>query len=158
MSDSIQPGRPGRPPKQQEPNIKKGKSSWRPASLNEFFDKEPGYRYRMSRKDPGNLAKKSAEGWETVSGIQSAQTKHDEPERIQDGKPLTSVQDGHDWVLQRIPEETAQERDAYYNNETERRTLGLTAHLKKDMKDKGGNAPVHGDITISSRKGTQVIE
>lgn len=147
---------PGRPPLTQ--TVKKGRAAWKPASLNEFFDKEAGYRYRMSRKEPGNLAKKAAEGWETVSGVQNSDVKHDEPGRIQDGAKLTSVQEGHDWVLQRIPEELAAERDAYFNNESERRVAGLTAHLRKGMADKGGNASIHGEITIGSRRGTQVIE
>lgn len=134
--------------------VKKGKSSWAPASLNEFFDKEPGYRYRMVSKDPTNLAKKAREGWETVSAINNAGTVHDAPERINDGKKMTSVQEGHDWILQRIPEETAKERDEYFNNESERRVQGLTAHLKREV----GNAPIHGNINISSRRGTQVIE
>lgn len=142
----------GRPP------MKKGRSSWKPASLNEFYDKEDGYRYRMSAKTPGNLAKKAAEGWETVSKLQSPNTTHEATNRISDGKPLTSVQEGHDWVLQRIPEELARERDDYYNAESERRIAGLTSHLKKGMDREGVNAPIHGDITISSRKGMQVIE
>ncbi len=131
--------KPGRPPL-----VKKGKSSWKPASLNEFNDKEDGYRYRMARKDPENLARKASEGWETVSKVNSPDTKH--------------VDAGRDWILQRIPEELAQERDAYYQNENDRRTAGLTAHVKREMQNKGGNAPVHGEITISSRSGTQVIE
>lgn len=140
------------------PQLKKGKPSWKPASLNEFADKEEGYRYRMSRKDPTNLSKKAQEGWETVSGIQSSQTKHQDAGRVQDGQNLTSVQEGHDWILQRIPEELAQSRDEFIGEKTQRRVQGLTAHLRSDMRDKGGNAPVHGDITISSRRGTQVIE
>lgn len=147
MSD----GKPGRPP------IKKGKSTWKPASLNEFTNKEDGYRYRMVRKDPDNLAKKAQEGWETVSKINGASTEHVAPERIGDAKPLTSVQEGRDWVLQRIPEDMAAARDEYFNNETQRRTAGLTAHLKNEIRDKGGNAPVHGDITISSRTGEQKL-
>ncbi len=138
---------PGRP--KQEP--KKGNPSWKPASLNDFTDKEPGYRYRMSRNDPDNLAKKAQEGWENVSGSQSPTTKHIEAGRIDDGKALTSVLEGRDWVLQRIPEELAQERDVYYNNESERRIAGLTAHIKKELGNEG--AETHGDITISSRKG-----
>jgi len=137
-------------------SIKKGNASWKPASLNEFSNKEPGYRYRMSRKDPDNLSKKAQEGWETVSSKDSSQTKHIDPERISDGKPLTSVNEGHDWVLQRIPEELAQARDRYYDNENERRIAGLTAHVKKDVANVGGNT--HGEITISSRKGTKTIE
>ena len=150
MSES--PKKLGRPP------LKKGKSSWKPASLNEFFDKEDGYRYRMSRKDEKNLANKEAEGWETVSAIKGGKTKHIDPGRIDDGKPLSSVVEGRDWVLQRMDEEMAQARDAYINNETARRTSGLTAHLKKEMGTKAGNAPVHGNITISSRMGVEEIE
>lgn len=152
MND-LAPRKPGRPPL-----VKKGKSSWKPASLNEFNDKEDGYRYRMSRKDPTNLAKKASEGWETVSKVNSPNTKQVEPGRIGDAKPLTSVQEGRDWILQRIPEELALERDVYYQSESDRRTAGLTAHVKREMQTKGGNAPVHGEITISSRSGTQVIE
>lgn len=140
---------PGRP--KQEDALKKGNTSWKPASLNEFSNKEDGYRYRLSRKDPVNLQKKAEEGWETVSAIQSSKTSHEDPNRIEHGKPLTSVHEGHDWILQRIPEDMAQGRDAYFNAETERRTAGLTAHIKKELGKEGAGA--HGDITISSRKG-----
>jgi len=139
---------PGRP---KQDTLKKGNSSWKPASLNDFVDKEDGFRYRMSRKDPNNLAKKEQEGWVNVSAVQGSQTKHIEAGRIDDGKALTSVQEGHDWILQRIPENVAAERDAYYNNESERRVAGLTAHIKKELGNEG--AETHGDITISSRKG-----
>jgi len=143
---------PGRP---KQETLKKGYSSWKPASLNTFSDKEPGYRYRMSRKDQDNLAKKEQEGWETVSGIHSSDTAHQDPNRIEHGKSLTSVTEGRDWILQRIPEELAQKRDEYMNNKTSRRTEGLTAHIKKDLAKQG--AGMHGEITISSRKGTQTI-
>lgn len=143
----------GRPPKQ---SMKKGRTSWAPASLNEFTGKEEGYRYRMSRKDPENLSKKEQEGWENVSAIQSKDTKHNPAGRIDDGASLTSVQEGRDWILQRIPEELALQRDEYHNGEVERRTAGLTAHTKKEVGKSG--AEVHGKITISSRLGTQTID
>lgn len=146
---------PGRPATKQDSAVKKGNSSWSPASLNEFQGKEDGYRYRMSRKDANNLSKKSQEGWETVSALQSNNITHEDPNRIEHGKPLTSVHEGHDWVLQRIPEEVAQKRDEYYNNEAERRTKGLTAHVKKELGKEG--AAAHGDITISSRQGTTTL-
>lgn len=140
---------PGRP--KQETAFKKGSSSWKPASLNEFSNKEDGYRYRMVRKDANNLSKKKQEGWETVSDLNGSDTKQEDPNRIEHGKSLTSVQEGHDWVLMRLDEETAMKRDEYFNNETERKTKGLTAHIKKEMGKEG--AETHGDITISSRKG-----
>lgn len=143
----------GRPP------LKKGKSSWKPASVTDVIDKEDGYRYRYIRKDADNVSKKEAEGWEVVSrGLSSDKSKPLE-ERFQDGKQLTSTYEKHDLILTRIPEETALERDAYYNNETQRRTMGLTAHLKKEINKATGNrADTHGNITISSRQGTQIIE
>lgn len=150
MSES--PKKLGRP-SNADIGIKKGRSSWAPASLNEFSGKEDGYRYRMSHKEANNLAKKEREGWETVTG---GKIKHEDAGRIDDGAKLTSVFEGHDWVLQRIPEELALERDAYYNNETSRRVQGLTAHIKKDLGKE--SAQMHGEITISSRKGTQVID
>lgn len=136
--------------------VKKGKKSWKPAALNEFMNKEAGYTYRMIRKDPDNLAKKQAEGWETVSAVQSGKTKRDDPGRINDGKPMTSVQEGKDWVLGRIPEEDAQARNDYFSNENQRRVAGLTAHLKKEAAKEG--TAIHGNITISSRHGTQEID
>lgn len=139
----------GRPP------LKKGKPAWRPASVTNVVDKEPGYRYRWCNKDIDNLSKKELEGWETVSKLSSDKTRPSE-ERFQDGKNLTSTYEKHDLILQRIPEDIAQERDAYFQNENVRRTAGLTAHLKKEIKPTG--ASLHGEITISSRTGTQIIE
>lgn len=135
--------------------LKKGNVSWKPASLNEFANKEDGYRYRMSRKDPDNLSKKAQEGWETVSDIQSSDTKHIDPNRIDLGTPLTSVQEGRDWILQRIPEEVAQARDAYQEDLKDRKTGALTAHIKKEAKEQGTD--IHGEITISSRRGNKVL-
>ncbi len=135
--------------------FKKGNSSWKPASVTDVTGKEPGYRYRWVNKDPDNLAKKVQEGWETINGLQSDGATP-EDSRINDGHKMTSVTEKRDVILQRIPEELALERDAYYNNESDRRISGLTAHIKKDLGKEG--AAMHGEITISSRKGTQVIE
>lgn len=151
MSEEVKRG-PGRP---KQESLKKGNSSWKPASVTDVTNKEAGYRYRWSLKTPDNLASKKAEGWETVSGLQSDQVAPEGVGRMGDGKSLSSVYEKHDLILQRMPEETAQERDTYYNNQTERRTAGLTSHIKKDLGKEG--AETHGDITISSRKGTQVI-
>ncbi len=139
--------------------LKKGNPTWSPANVAEIQGKEDGYRYRKIRKDTDNISRKKQEGWDIVSGINGQETSSQAGYgRINDGTALTSAREGTDWVLGRIPEEEAQKRDAYFNNETARRTQGLTAHIKKDIREKGGNAPVHGDITISSRTGTQVIE
>lgn len=138
---------PGRP---KADTLKKGVSSWKPASVTEVANKEAGYRYRWSHKDPDNLAKKAAEGWETVSAISSDGSEASAP-RIEDGASLSSVNEKRDVILQRIPEEVAQQRDAYMNDKAAKRISGLTAHIKKDLGKEG--ADMHGDITITTRKG-----
>lgn len=152
MSEDVKRG-PGRP---KQDTLKKGNSSWKPASVTDVINKEAGYRYRWSEKSTDNLFKKQAEGWETVNGLQGDAVKPDQPNRIDGGAKMTSIYEKHDLILQRIPEDLALERDAYYNNETARRTSGLTAHVKKEIGKEGAQS--HGDITISSRLGTQVID
>lgn len=135
--------------------LKKGKPTWKPASLNVFSDMEPGYTYRQSRKDEENLYKKAQEGWENVSGIQSPSTGYVEPGRAEDGKSLTSVTEGRDWILQRIPNELAEARREFFSEKTEKMTAGLRAHIDKDLAKQDAHS--HGEITISSRKGTNVL-
>lgn len=140
-----------------QPLLKKGNPTWSPANVAEILGKEEGYRYRKLRKDPTNLANKEQEGWEIVSGINGSKTTSEAGAgRINDGKALGSVREGTDWVLGRIPEETALGRDDYYNKENARRVSGLTAHVKKEVGKEG--AQTHGNITVSSRMGEQVIE
>lgn len=155
MSEVIEEAKRGvgRPAKR---DIKKGNTSWTPANVSEVSNKEPGFRYRWARRDKDNLTKKELEGWETVNAVTNPKTTVEAGYgRIDDGKPLTSAQERSDSVLMRILEESALQRDAYYNNESSRRVQGLTAHLKREM---NGDAPVHGKIKISSNRGTQVIE
>lgn len=134
---------PGRP---KQETLKKGQSTWKPASVTEVTDKEDGYRYRWVNKHPDNMAKKLQEGWEPVKANVSE-------ERIEHGKSLSSVTEKHDVVLCRLTEELAESRDHYHDEKNERRIAGLTSHLKKDLNKEGASA--HGEITISSRKGTQ---
>lgn len=147
----------GLPKTQSTPPVKKGKPSWKPASVTDVTDKEDGYRYRWSRKSADNIAKKEAEGWETVNKGSSDKAKPTDDGKVDSPKSMTSVYEKHDVILQRIPEETAQGRDAYMNEKTKRRTLGLTSHFKKEAKE-AGNAPVHGEITISSLRQEQTIK
>lgn len=138
--------------------IKKGKPTWKPASVTDVVNKEDGYRYRWVEKNPDNLYKKEAEGWSKVDGLTSDKSKPTDDGRVHTGKQLTSIHEKHDVILYRMPEELAESRDDYVNEKTRKRTLGLTAHLKKEVREKGGNAPVHGNITISSLRDETVIE
>jgi hypothetical protein len=109
-------------------------------------------------KDPDNLAKKSQEGWEPVRAGSGDVAKPVDSNKIEEGKNLTSVYEKRDVMLHRIPEELAEGRDEFFNQKSSRQVAGLTSHIKRDMASKGGNAPVHGEITISSRKGTTTLE
>ena len=154
MNDTEQmPRRPGRP-KQDNPPVKKGRVSWKPASVTDVVDKDPSRRYRLLNKDPDNLAKKKAEGWEIENGVSQSGAKMLVDDEA--GKNLTSTYERRDVILASMPEEMAQERNDYFSEKTQKRTVGLTAHLKKEAA--GNKVPLHGSITISSLKGEQVID
>lgn len=144
---------PGRPPKNEAP-LKKGNSTWKPANVLDVFDKEPGYRYRVAEKSSRNLAKKQREGWEIVSGVTDQNTGNNTGNYLDKGKPLTSVLEGYDYVIMRIPEEIAQERDAYFNVENSRRISALKRKAGEEFAKEG--APIHGSITLE-RKGIRNV-
>lgn len=144
------------PQKEQGIGIKKGLPTWKPASRTDVKNKELGYRYRWVEKSPDNIAKKEAENWEKVTPLVADNSSPTDDGKILSGKRLTSTHEKHDLILMRIDEDSAQQRDAYMNNKTKRSTLGLTAHIKNEMK--GNNTSVHGNITISSLRGEQVID
>lgn len=142
---------PGRPPQ-----VKKGKPTWKPANVDDVFDREDGYRYRKILKDPDNLKKKEAEGWEIVSDVTGDGSQMQGGYgRIDDGKPLTSVKENRDSVLARMPEDVAQERDAFFNAKTARFMGGLKRQTQRDL---GSDAPIHGSISIEKRGIRTVIK
>jgi len=141
---------PGRPPKEDSVEMKKGRDSWQPASILDVFDKEDGFRYRVVEKSHRNVAKKLREGWEMVSALASPQTGNNSiGNGIDIGRSLTSVHEGHDYVIMRMPEETGKLRDNYINRENERRTMALKRLTSEDIRKTG--APVHGSITMEKR-------
>lgn len=152
--ETVEPKRgPGRPPKEDMP-LKKGRSTWKPANVLDVFDKEPGYRYRVVESSPRNVAKKQREGWEIVSGIQSPGTGNRTGNYLDKGAPMTSVLAGYDYVIMRMTEEDAEKRDAYFNNESERRMSSLRKQTKDDLSREG--APIHGSITME-KKGVRTV-
>lgn len=142
-------------PAQNTLGLKKGKATWKPANVLDIIDKEDGYNYRILEKSPRNLAKKQREGWEIVSATNSPNTAN-AGGNMESGKPLTSVLEGHDYVVGRMPEDMAQARQDYVNSETERRTLALTRQAKEDLGKTG--APIHGSITMEKRGVKTVIK
>lgn len=151
---------PGRPPKETSVEItvaplKKGNSTWKPANVLDVFDKEPGYRYRVAEKSPRNIAKKQREGWEIVSGIQSPTTGNNTGNYMDKGKPMTSVLEGYDYVIMRIPEELALQRDDFFNGESNRRISALKRDAQKDI---GGKGEIHGTITMEKKGIRNIIK
>lgn len=141
---------PGRPSKEDSIEMKKGRESWQPASILDIFDKEPGFRYRVVESSGRNIAKKQREGWEMVSNLAGPQTGNNAiGNGIDIGKSLTSVHEGHDYVIMRMPEELGKLRDDYINRENDRRTMALKRMTQDDIKKTG--APLHGSITMEKR-------
>lgn len=159
MNEAIAPAEikrgPGRPPKNEAP-FKKGNSTWQPANVLDIFNKESGYTYRIVEKSPRNVAKKQREGWEIVSGANSPNTGNHTGNYLDKGSQMTSVVEGYDYVVMRIPDELAQERTAYYNAESGRRMSALKRQTDQDLSKIGNGAPVHGSITIE-KKGVRTI-
>lgn len=158
--NDLEPKRgPGRPPKEASAAIpvKKGKKSWSPSNLSDVIRKEDGFRYRWARKDQDNLAKKQAEGWEFVSGVNGSQTTGTHPDsRPDEPHALTSNIERRDAVLMKMDDETAEARDTYINGETERRTAALLRTARQDLGKSG--AAVHGSISMEKRGVKTVIK
>lgn len=153
MNESVEVVQ-GRKP--QAAPLKKGTGTWKPANVLDIFDKEEGFRYRIVEKSARNIAKKQHEGWEIVSKLESPKTGNNTGNYMDTGKQLTSVLDGYDYVVMRIPEEKALERDAYFNNESARRVSALKRKTKEDLGKDG--APIHGTITMEKKGIRNIIK
>lgn len=139
-------------PRQQ--SEKKGRPAWKPASTLDVIQKSEDFRYRWTDRDPGNLDRKIAEGWVFVNKETGIPGEHEHPERVADGMPLDTTKTFRELVVMAMPEETAQERDAYYREQTRKQTVGLKDVLKRDLSEaaeRSGSsqvAPVDGTIVI----------
>lgn len=134
-----------RPSKSDESQPKKGKASWKPATALKAQNID-GFRTRWTNKDPINMQRKEAEGWEIVDPNKGLRSEHEHPEDLESGKPLTSITEYRELVLMALPEEVAQAREEYFTAQTDAQTASLKSNLKKDMAD--GKASVHGKIII----------
>ena len=95
--------------------------SWAPPSLLPEINHENGYAYRYVRAstmgvaDVNNISSKFREGWEPVKAS-------DHPEAFTMADPNSRFKDGIETgglVLCKMPQEFADQRDAYYRNKTE---------------------------------------
>lgn len=133
------------------PAPKKGRATWRPATLLDVQGKDPAFVYRWLLNDPANIAKKKAEGWEVLSKTTtgSDKSKHVKPGVVGDGESLTSVVQYRELILGRIPKEMAEARAEYFQAITKRQTLRVKQELLDNVQKAAGSlpaAPVHGEI------------
>lgn len=122
--------------------IKKGNRSWKPASTVNFSNMEPGFRYKCVLNKPERISRHEQEGWEIVSrkGAAGTNIPSESLERL--GRSVDTTVKVRDTVLMRMPEEFAKEREAYYNQRTQRRTKALREEAEQQVRATG--APVYG--------------
>lgn len=104
---------------------KTGKKSWRPAQMLHTMNEQAGFRYRWCDKDPANLDKKQAEGWEFVKSSKSSKPDATTPASSDidyADQTLTSLQEYRELIRMRLPEDIAEGRDEYYKEITDRQT------------------------------------
>lgn len=110
---------------------KKGKASWKPAKALEVRASEEvrsKFRLRWREKDPQNLRRAEAEGWEYIHPTKGARAEHEV-----DDNPLTSATEYRELVLMGLPEDIAQERDAYFQEKADAQIAGVKKDLQSDL-------------------------
>lgn len=133
---------------------KKGKRSWQPAKSLALRNKKPGYRYRFVTKDDIRIQNKIEEGWVPVNKTTGVPAELTEDARRGDGghgDNMTGALEYREFVVMALDEDTAKQRDAYYDEQTRKQTAGLKSRLIENMERKAGKgraAPIHGKIVI----------
>lgn len=145
---NAEPRRRGRPPKP-----KKGKPTWRPAEQLLVDNKDPNFVYRWCAKDPANLARKRAEGWQPVNGLTGMSADHERPETVMGGSPLTGVTEYRELVLMALPKDIAEARRAHFNEQTDRQARGVKDRLTHEISsaaraEQADRAETYGRIVI----------
>lgn len=128
--------------------VKKGNRSWKPATLLDAFNKQPGLAYRWVRNDPDNLDRKLAEGWSPVNATSGGLADIKDIDAFKAGKPTTSVRMRRGQILMAMDEETNQSRKAYYKKLADEQLSSTHAETKSNIASTG--APVTGNIQIIS--------
>lgn len=113
--------------------VKKGSKSWRPAEALSVRGKDPNYTYRWCDKDAANIDKKLAEGWTFAK-----------EDHAVGGETLTTTTEYRELVLMKLPKEDAEARHQYFQELTDKQTMGLKQKLKQDAQ----HAEIHGRIII----------
>lgn len=107
---------------------------WAPAELLPEPDKQPGYTYRWIRTstlntaDPRNISAKMREGWEPVKVSEQPkfQLLIDPNSRFKDSIEIGGL------LLCKTPSEFVQQRNEYYQRQTEAQTVAVDNHLMRE--------------------------
>lgn len=124
--------------------VKKGKPTWRPATMMDVPGKDPSKTYKfIDKTDPNRVYKHIQEGW----------TFSDEPVteagRIHDGKPLTSVTEYRELALMEMPIEGKQEREEYYAEKADAQVKDIKKKFQRELNTTGDIKPeAYGRIII----------
>ena len=129
---------------------------WAPAGLLPDFIKQPGWAYRWVRTSMGgqadamNVSSKMREGWEPVKLA-------DHPEMQLLANPDSHYKDSVEvggLLLCKTPEEFVEQRDAYFNKQTQAQTEAVDNSF---MKENDARMPLFKDkrTTTSFGKGTK---
>lgn len=136
-------------PRPKKNAVKKGRPSWKPASMLDTVEKHDGHRTRWCSRDSLNLQRKQAEGWVFANSITGINREHEHPEKVGDGHSLTSVTEYRDLVLMALPEDVAKERDKYFQSKTDAAVRSLKQDFEENIENPRGNtAEIYGKIVI----------
>jgi hypothetical protein len=107
---------------------------WAPAELLPEPDKQPGFTYRWIRTstlntaDPRNISAKMREGWEPVKVSEQPkfQLLIDPNSRFKDSIEIGGL------LLCKTPSEFVDQRNEYYQRQTEAQTVAVDNHLMRE--------------------------
>lgn len=144
---------------------KKGKPSWDVASTllvynqrgDMFGEGDDGFVYRWEENDPHKLQLQKSRGWQVVSDLSTTGiSRGAEADKVDDGKPLTTVHEYKELVLLRLPEELAADRRQYMQEQADKQmdivTGGTEGHgqLETARRDTRGKVTeTRTDVRIS---------
>jgi len=110
---------------------------WQPPSMLETPTAPDGYKYRwlraemMGEEDRGNMSKRLREGYEIVRPEELATEDRDKYSVMSIGGGQAGVVGVGGLILGKIPVETAQERNAYYSQQTSEQLHAIDNELQK---------------------------
>lgn len=147
--------------KRQNPDAKPKKAPrWKPASRLPEFDAPEGYRKRWVSDTPDNIARKEAEGWVVLDKTKFPDLNGGAYERqVTDSQGLSkTVLKRNELIAMVLPEDIAQERTAYYEQETADRTQKALSHSEVKKLLKQGDPRNAKNVHSLNPEGVSIID